>query len=79
MNIIYAHDSIHRSFCASEGFNSMFAYLLHGSLPGIILICLDERRVKQRNSVGWLSKCSLLEWNLYLCINVIRWTTFSLT
>lgn len=46
---------------ASEDFTSVFAYLLHGNLPGIILICLDERRVKQRISVALLSKCSVLE------------------
>lgn len=60
-NIIYSHDSMYRSFCASEHFTAVFAHLPHGSLPGIILIYLDERRVKQRIFVGQLSKCSLLE------------------
>lgn len=45
-NIIYSHDSMHSSFCASEHFTSVFAYLPHGSVPGIILVCLDKRRVK---------------------------------
>lgn len=71
VNIIYTHDSMHRSFCASENFTSGFDYLLHGSPLGIILVCLDKRGVKQRISVGNSNDYFLLEWNLYLCINVI--------
>lgn len=77
--IIYAHNSKHRSFCAAEDFTSVFAYLLHGRLPGIILNCLDEGRVKQKNSVGHWSKCSLLEWNLCLCLDVVKWSKCDLS
>lgn len=49
VNIIYAHDSMHRSFCASEDFAC--AYSLHGSPLNTILVCSDKRGVKQRISV----------------------------